>query len=306
MADYNNPVIDQIDKLSEFLQKRNEDQAKYANEEKLVRLQNLLKGQSTDEDIARLQRMKDQGLVEEGGQAKVGEVSTGADPYARAYQQNQFKDIQRLQQDQSAVNKEMQPVTKGLGEIKQAHGLLDLAAKGNQIANNVLPILMDKAQTGSARAASSPALIAKYGTGKRLDTRLNQAMTQAAHGTLTPDNYGFLKDMIDQSESVYNDNLNEIRMRHANQRAIREGETPDLSYRKLFNTAMPTPKEETPVNQNPVNPTSPPKLHSFFGDIKDALTTSPEESAISKSTTAGPPPGLDFAGFQKWKQSQGQ
>ena len=90
-----------------------------------LKLASILKGQATDEDIARLQKMKESGLVEEGGQGKVGEVSTGADPYAKNLQRGQLLESNQRKAISQNASKAASGYESQVDALNTIHTLLD-------------------------------------------------------------------------------------------------------------------------------------------------------------------------------------
>lgn len=117
--------------------------------------QDLLKQQQAGElankqamqqsDLATLQKMHDQGLVENGGQAKAGELSTGADPYARMLSQQQHGSA-------SAIQHATDQYMKGAGKLQDVAGSI----------NEGLDAINDPKQIGSVGAART-LLIKSFG-----------------------------------------------------------------------------------------------------------------------------------------------
>lgn len=123
---------DRLSSLGDFLQKQGLAKAqqglekqKLQNERDMPKLTAQAQGSAKDADITRLQGMKDSGLVEPGGTAKVGEVSTGADPYAKMLNQQHQREANQGGKLYATATKAAAPIQGQLDALEGMHTLLD-------------------------------------------------------------------------------------------------------------------------------------------------------------------------------------
>lgn len=98
-------------------------------ETQLAKLKSYLEGeaykQKQSQDLETLQKMKDQGLVPGGGSARVGELSSGADPYVHMLQRQQSMEANQGKQLYQTAQKQVTPIEQQLQAMSTMHQLLD-------------------------------------------------------------------------------------------------------------------------------------------------------------------------------------
>lgn len=126
-----NPVIDQINALAEFFQKKSEDQARYANEEKQARLKSLLQQQAQQEAIKQTEEMakKHPGLG-----VTVSPEGAGLHPVG-ALLTTDLKQEQQTRRETEAMSKRFEKINDFANSLKQLNDLTNRDGKGGILQN---------------------------------------------------------------------------------------------------------------------------------------------------------------------------
>lgn len=99
--------------------------------ERLAKLQALLKGQVADQDIARVKALKDQGMIQNGGSIKVGDVSVGADPAMK----NSLANERLMQGKQENYSKRLEKINGFTSALKEAEDKTNADGNGGVVTN---------------------------------------------------------------------------------------------------------------------------------------------------------------------------
>lgn len=163
------------------------------------------------------------------------------------------KDLQKDQQGLVA-DPEFKRARQGINEGKLALGQLDDASSkpdgspGNPISGAAMGIVMAKLKTGTSRLNQNE--IMAFGGAKGLEDRLNQSMQQAQNGTLTKENVGFLKQVIQKDLQIHQQTMQQATTERARQRAIRKGIPLSEAINQL---SLSDPSQPAQTTQPPAN-----------------------------------------------------
>jgi hypothetical protein len=143
------------------------------------------------------------------------------------------KDLKDLKDDQKSLanDPDYKSASNNVQEYGRLKTTLDQAASGNPIASNQMPILIAKFQSGLKRI--NPQEIAASGGSKALGARVEQAMDEMKAGTISPQNLGFIKQMVEASAKNDLQTLEDVKQRHATVRASNKNIDQDTAYQQL-------------------------------------------------------------------------
>lgn len=289
-------------------------------EERQMRLKNLLQGEAQQRDIKSLQQMQDQGMLQEGGGAKAGEVSVskGYDP----------RTAMKMQGDEaSKFNKVVQNEYKPINDqLSAAKDTLDALNQKNASSDKLALINEARMAAGAGGSRAIATIIHELNGGKTSAEDFQGAVNYLNNTANIPEMSDARRDAL--RESVFN-RVTPLAQRQAQstQRLTQLG--PQLSPHADYNSvigayATPASQNLSQLQQmqqdyykkrkdmsgssisNPSsadnNPSIVQKLMSFFG--KGSTPKQPSSGPTSGTPQGGPPPNMTFEQFQKWKGSQ--
>lgn len=156
----------------------------------VAKLQALLKGQVADQDIERVKKLKDSGLLQPGGSAKVGDVSVGADPYSKNIMNQQHGQAQ-------AIKGVFDTYNHGLGKIQDSA----------QASMEGMDLINDPKNTGSLGQART-LMLKSMG--------MNRYNSDEAKAVLPPTLHGMVNDIFTKAGGDTNP-LNDVQRSAVNQ-----------------------------------------------------------------------------------------
>lgn len=167
-----------------------------------AKLAELIKGKQMDAqnyaakgdvDLATLQKLNDSGLVESGGSAKAGELSTGADPYAHM----QAKGAQQG----AAFNKLVEGTYKPINEqLNASRSTLDALNQNNPVSDKLALISEGRLAAGSAGSRAIGQMVDVLSGGKTANQeyqdKLNWLQNTPDQVTLQPGQRNAIRESV--------------------------------------------------------------------------------------------------------------
>jgi hypothetical protein len=279
-------------------------------------------------DIENLQKLKESGLISEGGGAKAGEMSV-----SRGYDMNKLQH----QRDQQQTN-EFKALQSSAKPIKSIQDDLETADMIHKLAEDPSQVDMGTAQVMKARMALGTSggraiSAAMHAMGADKDTlagdaeKLHNFLTGQAKAIQTPDQINALKEGAFKLGDEATEKLQRAKQQFGEQAP---GIAPGMAGRGDLDRYLPTFTNQAdqlaqtlaqrkqaykqsaaqqgmgtglnPSAQAAKKPQS--FMSSVFGNLFGGGQQ--QQQAAPQQGAGGPPPGLSFEQFKQWKQQQGK
>lgn len=298
-----------------------------ANEQTMAKLQALLKGQATQQDIQSLKALKDSGAIGDATGAKVGDVSVTSDPMARLALQGP----QQAAKFQGIANKAYGGLNDQLDASKNT---VDYLNQGNASADKLAIINEARLAAGQGGSRALTSIMQQMTGGKSIGSDAQSIQDYFNNTpnvpTLQPAQRDALRETVMNRIGSLQDQAGKIKQQLASQGPSL---APQTDYNSIINSYDSPVQQKlsglskmqsdykSGLGQLKSAPASTPstadssggvldKLKSFFTGAPQGQPTSvnqPPQTAPVPPPTASPQLQMpSFDDFKKWKASQAQ